>query len=240
MSRLNGKVAIVSGASRGMGHAVAQLFLDHGAVVVATDVVDPEPFQGEVHFEKLDVTKFADWERVTKTVNERFGSIDVLVNNAGIVGSYNGMEDTSEEDWNRTLAVDLNGVWYGMKAVTPYMKASGRGSIVNFSSIWGLVGVPAAAAYVAAKGAVTNLSRSAALSHATQGIRVNSIHPGFIDTPLTQGQAPELNASVIASTPMGRAGKPIELAYGALFLASDESSFMTGSQLVIDGGYTAQ
>jgi len=240
MSRLENKVSIVSGAARGMGREVARLFAAQGSTVIATDIVDPEPFEDDILFEKLDVTSFADWERLTASVHERFGRIDVLVNNAGIVGSYNGMEDTSEEDWNRTIAVDLNGVWFGMKSVVPYMKTAGKGSIVNFSSIWGIAGVPAAAAYCAAKGAVTNLTRSAAPSHVAHGIRVNSLHPGFIDTPLTQSQTPDLNTAVIASTPMGRAGKPIERAYGALFLASDESSFMTGSQLVIDGGYTAQ
>lgn len=240
MSRLENKVSIISGAARGMGREVAHLFAAEGSTVIATDIVEGDSFADGIEFEKLDVTSFADWQRVTASVLERHGRIDVLVNNAGIVGSYNGMEDTSEEDWNQTIAVDLNGVWFGMKSVVPSMKANGKGSIVNFSSIWGLNGVPAAAAYCAAKGAVTNLTRSAALSHVGDGIRVNSLHPGFVDTPLTQGQAAELNTAVIASTPMGRAGKPIELAYGALFLASDESSFMTGSQLVIDGGYTAQ
>jgi len=240
MSRLENKISIVSGAACGMGREVARLFAAEGSTVVATDIVEGEPFEDGIEFEKLDVTSFADWQRVTASVLERYGRVDVLVNNAGIVGSYNGMEDTSEEDWNQTIAVDLNGVWFGMKSVVPSMKTAGKGSIVNFSSIWGLTGVPAAAAYCAAKGAVANLTRSAALSHVGDGIRVNSLHPGFVDTPLTQGQAPALNTAVIASTPMGRAGKAIELAYGALFLASDESSFMTGSQLVIDGGYTAQ
>lgn len=240
MNRMQDKVSIVTGAGRGMGREIAELFAAEGSTVIATDVVPGEAFADGIEFRELDVTRFEDWQRVCAEVVEQHGRIDVLVNNAGIVGSYDGMAETDEQDWSRTLDVDLNGVWYGMKAVVPAMREAGSGSIVNFSSIWGLMGVPAAAAYCAAKGAVTNLTRSAALSHAGDGIRVNSVHPGFIDTPLTQAQAEELNAAVIASTPMGRPGRPREVAYGALFLASDEASFVTGTQLVIDGGYTAQ
>lgn len=240
MSRLQGKVAIVSGAGRGMGHAVAQLFADHGATVIATDFAEPEPFRGDVHFESLDVTKSSDWDRVVRAASERFGNVNVLVNNAGIIGSYAGVADITEDDWDKTIAVNQTGVWFGMRAVIPGMLEAGGGSIVNFSSIWGQVAVPGVAAYHASKGAVTTMSKNVAMTYATQGIRVNSVHPGFVNTPLTAAQDPALNAAVIDATPMKRGGEALEIAYGCLFLASDESSYITGTALVIDGGYTAQ
>ena len=148
--------------------------------------------------------------------------------------------ELSSAEWDRVVAVNQTGVFYGMREITPTMLAQGSGSIVNVSSIWGNTAVAGAHAYHATKGAVRNMSKNAAITFATTGVRVNSLHPGFIQTPLTDAQDPAVNEFVVSQTPMGRAGRPEEIAAGAVFLASDESSFMTGSELVIDGGYLAQ
>jgi NAD(P)-dependent dehydrogenase (short-subunit alcohol dehydrogenase family) len=162
----------------------------------------------------------------------------VLVNNAG-TPFYDAVHDCSTQNWRKVLALNQDGCFFGMREVIPHMLAHKTGSIVNMSSIWGIGAVPGAHGYHASKGALIRMSRNAAVSYAGDGIRVNSIHPGFIDTPLTQAQD-AIRAIVIDRTPMQRAGKPLEIAYGCLFLASDESSFMTGAELVIDGGYRAQ
>jgi len=239
MNRLEGKVAVVTGAARGMGHAVAELFADEGATVVATDVVEPEPYVGKVDFLHLDVTSEPEWRGVIAQVAETHGRLDVLVNNAGII-AYEPLDELDMNAWQRVIAVNMTGVWLGMKHAVPVMKRSGRGSIVNFSSIWGNAAVPGAHAYHATKGAVRNMTKNAAMTYVKDGIRVNSVHPGFIDTPLTEAQDPGVNAYVIGMTPMGRAGKPVEVANGVLFLASNEASYVTGAELVIDGGYLAQ
>ena len=185
------------------------------------------------------------WARKT-TGNEfvgnllsKHGRVDVLVNNAGII-AYSPLHELTTEDWMRVLNVNQTGVFLGMRAVVPAMQRQKTGSIINVSSIWGNAAVPGAHAYHATKGAVRNMTKNAAITYVADGVRVNSLHPGFIDTPLTQAQAPEVNAFVVAATPMKRAGTTREIANGALFLASDESSFMTGAELVIDGGYLAQ
>jgi len=233
-------VALITGAAGGMGHAVANLFASEGAKVVATDVQDPEPAYGkEVRFRHLDVTDEAAWRRAVGEILEQEGRLDVLVNNAGVI-AYEPLHELTLEDWQRVVAVNQAGVFLGMREAVPAMRQGGGGSIVNFSSIWGNVAVPGAHAYHATKGAVRNMSKNAALTYAGENIRVNSVHPGFIDTPLTQAQAPEINEQVIEATPLKRAGRPDEVAYGCLFLASDEASFVTGSELVIDGGYLAQ
>lgn len=241
MGRLDGKVALVTGAAQGMGRTVAELFTREGARVVATDVRDPEPaFAEGVAFERLDVTEEAEWQRVVGALVERHGRLDVLVNNAGII-AYEPIHELGVADWQKVVAVNQTGVFLGMREAVAAMRQGGHGgSIVNFSSIWGNAAVPGAHAYHATKGAVRNMSKNAAVTYAEEGIRVNSMHPGFIDTPLTRAQAREINEQVIAATPMKRAGKPEEVAYGCVFLASDESSFMTGGELVIDGGYLAQ
>lgn len=238
--RIQGKVVLVTGAASGIGFAVAELFAKEGATVYATDIVAPaQPYPAGVISLALDVTSEADWAKAVSAIVEKSGRLDVLVNNAGII-AYEPLHDLSMENWLNMIAVDQTGVFLGMREAVRVMRPQKSGSIINVSSIWGSVAVGAAHAYHAAKGAVRNMSKNAAMTYATEGIRVNSIHPGFIDTPLTQAQAPELNEVVIGSTPMKRAGKPIEIAHGALYLASDESTYVTGTELVIDGGYLAQ
>ncbi|MDO8307505.1 MAG: glucose 1-dehydrogenase [Actinomycetota bacterium] len=239
MSRLEGKVAIVTGASRGIGYAVAQLFADHGATVVATSLTKRDPYRGDVHFETLDVAQDEDWKRVTALTLDRFGGIDVLVNNAGII-VYEPAHELDHDGWDKVVAVNQTGVWLGMRSVIPHMLERGNGSIINISSIWGSAAVAGGFAYHATKGAVRNMSKNVAITYAEQGIRCNSVHPGFIDTPLTQSQDQAINDWVVNATPMKRAGLPVEIAYGCLYLASDEAKFVTGSELVIDGGYLAQ
>lgn len=239
MDRLKGKVALITGASQGIGLSVAQIFAREGATVIAVDVKPASDCKGfEVH--NLDVTSQADWSRVVESVIAKHGRIDVLVNNAGIVGCYETLDGTDLESWNRVLNVNLTGSFLGIHAVLPSMRAMRKGSIINFSSMWGIVGVAGAAAYAAAKGGVRNMTKNAAVTYAPENIRVNSVHPGLIRTPLVTSQSDDMNAEIIAKTPMGRMGTPEEVANVCLFLASDESSFMTGSEMVIDGGYLAQ
>lgn len=239
MNRLQGKVALVTGAAQGIGLAIAQMFAREGAIVIAADV-KAVPASSEFESVTLDVSSPADWDRVVNSIVARHGRIDVLVNNAGIVACYEQVHGTDLASWERVLAVNLTGSFLGMQAVLPSMRAARKGSIINFSSIWGNVGVAGAAAYNAAKGGVRNMTKNAAVTYAPENVRVNSVHPGLIRTPLVIGQSDEMNAGIISNTPMGRMGTPEEIAYGCLFLASDESSFMTGSELIIDGGYLAQ
>ncbi|MBI2702473.1 cyclopentanol dehydrogenase [Mycobacterium gordonae] len=248
-NRLAGKVALITGAARGQGAAEARLFAAEGASVVVTDVRDDALGTLEkelldsgatVLATRLDVTAEADWGRVVAETTDAFGQLNVLVNNAGILNMA-GVEETSLELWNRIVSVNQTGVWLGMKYTIPAMRKTSGGSIVNVSSIYGLIGSGAAAAYQATKGAVRLLTKTAAVQYAPEGIRVNSLHPGVIDTGMVEEEVPaDLMPALTAATPLGRRGKPEEIAYGALFLASDESSFATGSELVLDGGYTAQ
>lgn len=239
MSRLKDKVALVTGAAQGIGLAIAQAFVREGAVVIAGDVKPGFQIEG-AYVEKLDVTSPEDWGRIVRIILDGHGRIDVLVNNAGIVGCYEPVHKTDVESWSRVVAVNQTGTFLGMHAVLPSMLSAKRGSIVNFSSIWGNAGVPGAAAYSATKGAVRNLTKNAAVTYASENVRVNSIHPGLIRTPLVDAQSLEMNSGIIAQTPMGRMGTPEEVAAACLFLASDEASFVTGSELVVDGGYLAQ
>jgi 3alpha(or 20beta)-hydroxysteroid dehydrogenase len=233
LGRLGGKVALVTGAASGIGLAVAELFGAHGATVVATDI------RADGDRLALDVSSEKDWRAVVARVEREHGRIDVLVNNAGI-GAPEGIVDSELDTWNRVIAVTQTGVLLGMREVIPLMRRGGGGSIVNVCSIWGVAAVPGLAAYHAAKGAVRMLGKNAAISHAQDGIRVNSVYPGFVDTPLTQANDPAVNAAIIGVTPLARAGRPIEIAYGCLFLASDEAGFVTGADLAVDGGYLAR
>jgi NAD(P)-dependent dehydrogenase (short-subunit alcohol dehydrogenase family) len=239
-TRLRDKVALVTGAASGIGSAVAQLFAEEGAVVFASDISTARPDQvPRVQSVTLDVTREDHWAAAVETIVDRHGRLDILINNAGII-AYESLHELDVKQWMQMIAVDQTGVFLGMREAIGVMRKQQSGSIVNISSIWGSAAVAGAHAYHAAKGAVRNMSKNAAVTYATEGIRVNSVHPGFIDTPLTRAQAGDLNAAVIASTPMMRPGTPMEVAYGCLYLASDESSYVTGAELAIDGGYLAQ
>jgi NAD(P)-dependent dehydrogenase (short-subunit alcohol dehydrogenase family) len=238
--RLRDKVALVTGAASGIGQAVAELFAKEGAIVFASDLEKPKVAPSdEIRSIALDVTSEPAWETAIAEIVRRCGKLDVLINNAGII-AYEPLHELSLREWLALLAVDQTGVFLGMREAVRVMREQRAGAIVNVSSIWGNAAVGGAHAYHAAKGAVRNMTKNVALTYVAEGIRVNSVHPGFIDTPLTRAQAPELNEQVIAATPMRRGGTAIEVAYGCLYLASDEASFVTGAELVIDGGYLAQ
>jgi 3alpha(or 20beta)-hydroxysteroid dehydrogenase len=237
MNRLQGKVAIVTGASRGMGQGIAEGMAAEGATVIGCDVL---PFESDklAASEQLDVTDEAGWQALVAKVTERFGAPTVLVNNAGVTAMDDIVNCTLEE-WNHVIGVDQTGVFLGMKAVIPGMRTAGGGSIVNISSICGAAAVPGIAAYHAAKAGVLTLTKNAAVTYATDGIRANSILPGSIVTPMTQGQTDEVNSVFIDATPMRRQALPSEVAWAAVFLASDEASYITGVDLPVDGGYLA-
>ena len=246
--RLDGKVALISGAARGMGQAEADLFAQEGAKVVLADVLDDLGQQaaqdivrqgGEARYVHLDVTLESDWQRAVETAEQTYGRLSILINNAGIVRMA-PLDETSLEAWHEVINVNQTGVFLGMKHAIPAMRRAGGGSIINISSVAGLVGLPNIPAYQASKGAVRLLTKNAAVQYAQDNIRVNSIHPGRIETPMTTPLASERREMVINLTPLRRDGKPREVAYGALFLASDEASYVTGAELVIDGGFTAQ
>jgi NAD(P)-dependent dehydrogenase (short-subunit alcohol dehydrogenase family) len=250
MGRLDGKVALISGGARGQGAAEAKMFAREGAKVVFGDVLDDEGKQveaeiaelgGEALYIHLDVTSEADWRAAVDTAVSRYGKLDLLVNNAGIV-LRKGIEETTEAEWDRVMAVNSKGVFLGTKAAIPAMRQAGGGSIVNISSTAGLVGSgQGLAAYSATKGSVRLFTKSTAIQHARDNIRCNSVHPGPIDTPMLQEAWDESRREErINRVPLGRIGTTDDIAYGVLFLASDEASFMTGSELVIDGGSTAQ
>ena len=246
--RLDGKVALISGAARGMGECEARLFAREGAKVVLGDVLEEQGRKvaaeinqqgGAAMFVRLDVTTEGDWQQAAATAEQTYGKLDVLVNNAGIV-RMSPLDETTLEAWNEVINVNQTGVFLGMKHAVPAMRRAGGGSIINISSVAGLVGLPNIPAYQASKGAVRLLTKNAAVQYAKDKIRANSIHPGRIETPMTANLTPERRQLVLSMTPLGRDGKPEEVAYGVLYLASDESSFVTGSELVIDGGFTAQ
>jgi len=238
--RLQGKVALVTGAAGGIGYAICELFAREGAAVFASDIVPPTtPYPSGITALNLDVTEEAAWEEAVDAVVRNAGRLDILVNNAGII-AYEPLHELDLREWHKMIAVDQTGVFLGMREAVRVMRRQKAGAIINVSSIWGSAAVAGAHSYHAAKGAVRNMSKNAAMTYVGEGIRVNSVHPGFIHTPLTDAQAPELNDQVIASTPMKRGGTAMEVAYGCLFLASDEASYVTGTEVVIDGGYLAQ
>lgn len=239
MNTLKNKIAIVTGANQGIGFAITKKLVEHGAEVYAFDIKEDAEYGKGVTFIRNDVTKEEDWKAsIQKVINEQ-GRIDILVNNAGLI-AYTPIHEIELEEWHRLIAVDQTGVLLGMKYAILQMMKQKQGSIINISSIWGSVGAANVVAYNAAKGAVVLMTKNAAITYAKNGIRVNSVHPGFINTPLTDSQDVELNKVVIAATPMGRGGEPNEIANGVAFLASEQASYITGAELVIDGGYTAQ
>ena len=249
--RLAGKVALISGGARGMGAAEARLFAREGACVVIGDILDGEGRAveaeilgsgGQAAYVHLDVTSEADWERAVAAAVSRFGRLDVLVNNAG-VGGGSLLEHTTAAAWDRGMDVNAKGVFLGTRAAIPAMRRAGGGSIVNISSQLGLVGLERSSPwYQASKGAVRTLTKLTAVQYARERIRANSVHPGPITTPMTEARRgdPGHYEYMVSRIPLGRYGEPDEVAYGVLYLASDESSFVTGSELVIDGGWTAQ
>ena len=247
--RLENKVALISGGARGMGATEAKLFVTEGARVVIGDVLEEEGRRteaeinetgGECLFIRLDVTSASDWQRAVAATVARFGKLDVLVNNAGIYRTER-VEETSEELWDQVMEINAKGVFLGTKYAIPEMRKAGGGSIINISSVAGLVGNHMSAAYSSSKGAVRLFTKSTAIQYASEGIRANSIHPGTIETLMTAPMLAdeEYRQDRVTRTPLGRLGRPEDVAYGALYLASDESSFVTGSELVIDGGRTA-
>ena len=246
--RLEGKVALISGGARGMGAEEALLFAREGARVVIGDVLEEgrdiaaQIGGGQAIFVRLDVTRESDWQRAVSMAEEVYKRLDILVNNAG-VSATGGIEDTTVEEWDRVMEVNAKGVFLGTKHAIPAMQRSGGGSIINISSQLGIVAMnESSPQYIASKGAVRLLTKSTALQYAADGIRCNSVHPGPIVTPMTQGRRSDeaVRELMESRIPLGRYGEAIDVAYGVLYLASDEASFMTGSELVIDGGWVAQ
>jgi NAD(P)-dependent dehydrogenase (short-subunit alcohol dehydrogenase family) len=250
MRRLQERVALITGAASGIGRVTAERLADEGATVVVTDVQDEAGEQtsadlrdtgGDALYVHLDVTDEAGWQAAVERVLAERGRLDILVNNAGL-GDLATIEETSLADWERTVAIDQTGVFLGMKSCADALKASGHGSVINISSIFGTSGgFGTSPAYHAAKGAVRTLTKNVALHWATEGVRVNSVHPGFIRTPiLDQAKGTEVWDAMTAMTPMGRLGEPHEIAAAVAYLASDDASFVTGLELYVDGGYIAR
>ena len=251
--RVAGKVALVTGAASGLGAESARRLAREGAAVMLTDLgveagqgVTDEILAagGKAAFLAQDVMDEARWAEVVDATVERFGGLDVLVNSAG-VGEGQPILEATLEGWRRTVGINLDGTFLGVRQAAPVMVAAGRGSIINISSILGKVGMPGASAYCASKGGVALFTKAVALELAGAGVRVNSVHPGFIETPMVLGafrrsdNENEMRDMIVSRHALGRLGVPREIADAIVFLASDESSFMTGSELVIDGGYTA-
>jgi NAD(P)-dependent dehydrogenase (short-subunit alcohol dehydrogenase family) len=250
VDRLTGRVALVTGSGSGIGAAVARRLASEGAAVLVTDIQEEAGTRvagqikeggGRAAYAHLDVTSEADWETAVALAVSDFGGLDILVNNAG-TGDLAAIEDTSLADWVRTIGVDQTGVFLGMKTAAAALAASGHGSVINISSIFGTSGgFGTSPAYHAAKGAIRTLTKNIALHWADRGVRVNSVHPGFIDTAmLDQARGTPFERAMLEATPMGRLGQPAEVAAGVAYLASDDASFVTGLELYIDGGYTAR
>ena len=249
--RLESKVALISGGARGIGASIASIFAVEGAKVVIGDILEEEGDRtaakitedgGECCFVRLDVTNEADWERAVGEAVSRFGKLDILVNNVGISARGN-VEETSEAEWTPTMDINVKGAFLGARQAVPVMRTGGGGSIINMSSGAGIAPQPGTSgAYAASKGAVRIFSKSTAIQYANDNIRCNSVHPGPIETDMLLATRPDPSAleAMLGRVPLGRFGRPEEIAYGVLYLASDESSSVTGSELVIDGGRTAQ
>jgi len=250
MQRLENRVALVTGAASGIGRAIALRLAEEGAAVLVTDIADDAGKQtalditdkgGRATYFHLDVTSPEEWKAAVAAAVDEFGGLDILVNNAGM-GDLEAIEDTTVEGWEKTIAIDQTGVFLGMKIAAEELKKSDHASVINISSIFGASGgFGTSPAYHAAKGAVRILTKNVALHWAQEGIRVNSVHPGFVDTPiLDDARGTPFEEAILSMTPMGRLGRPEEIAAGVAFLASDDASFMTGSELYIDGGYMAR
>jgi len=248
--RLENKVALISGGARGMGAVEARLFAKEGAQVIIGDMLEDEgrKVEAEINeaggvcvFVTLDVSNEDAWRKAVNEAVSRYGKLDILVNNAGIYRAHN-VEETTADEWDQVMDINAKGVFLGTKHAIPAMRDTGGGSIVNISSVAGLTGSKETSAYNASKGAVRLLTKSTAIQYAADGIRANSVHPGTIETPMTEGFLADDTArqNRMDRTPIGRLGRPEDVAYGALYLASDEASFVTGSELVIDGGRTAE
>jgi NAD(P)-dependent dehydrogenase (short-subunit alcohol dehydrogenase family) len=250
MNRLEGRVALVTGAASGIGKATAQRLSAEGAAVLVTDIqVDAGEATakelthggGRAAFIRHDVSSESEWEAACARAVDEFGSLDILVNNAGM-GDIKPIEETTLDEWNRTVSIDQTGVFLGMKVAGPHLKRSAHASVINISSIFGASGgFGVSPAYHAAKGAVRTLTKNVALRWATEGVRVNSIHPGFIATPiLEQARGTDIWDGMTSLTPMGHLGRPEDIAAGVAYLASDDAAFVTGLELYIDGGYMAR
>ncbi len=255
MQRLEGKTALVTGGGLGIGRATCLRLAEAGARVAVTDVLESEgravvaeitAAGGEAGFWRLDVSREAEVSDVIEDVVEAFGHLDVLVNNAGISGSNKPTHEITEAEWDRLMAVNVKGVFFCTKHALPHMIKARRGSIVNLSSIYGIVGAPDVPPYHASKGAVREMSKTDAIMYAPYQIRVNSVHPGFIWTPMvehfaaSQGNAAEARKALDALHPLGHIGDPDDIAWAIVYLASDEAKFVTGAEFVVDGGYTAR
>jgi NAD(P)-dependent dehydrogenase (short-subunit alcohol dehydrogenase family) len=256
MGRIKNKVAVVTGGARGIGRSVCKVFAREGAAVAVTDIIDNEGRQvvdeiknagGRAEFWNMDTSREEDVIRVFSAVDDQLGGIDVLVNNAGISGTNKPTHKIESEEWDQVIRVNVKGVFLCTKHVVPYLQRNNGGSVINLSSIYGIISAPDLPPYHASKGAVRLMSKTDALLYAKDNIRVNSIHPGYIWTPLVADLAESSEEGVDnfrrnldAKHPIGHVGEPEDIAYGALYLASDESKFVTGSELVIDGGYIAQ
>lgn len=255
MDRLKGKVAVVTGGALGLGRATALRMAEEGAAVAVCDILVQEAnaFVDELAgrgFDaccwQLDVSREAEVKRVMDAVAQRFGRIDILVNNAGVAGANKPTDEITEAEWDFVQAVNVKGVFFGTKHAIPHLRRAGGGSIINLSSIYGLVSAPDVPPYHASKGAVRMMTKTDALLYAKDRIRVNSIHPGFIWTPMVEGYVQDsgheaaTRVSLDALHPLGHIGEPDDIAWGCVYLASDEAKFVTGAGLVIDGGYTAR
>ncbi len=255
MDRVKGKVAVVTGGARGIGRSACSLLAQEGAIVAVTDILDEEGRRATeeisrtgatARFWHLDVANETEVARVLSDIARSFGGIDVLVNNAGITGVDKPTHEITEPEWDKVMAVNLKSVFFCTKHAVPYMQSAGGGSIINLSSIYGIIGAGDVPPYHASKGAIRLITKNDAIIYARDGIRVNSIHPGFIWTPLVEkfaadrGEMETIRAQIASRHPLGKMGEPDDVSWGVVYLASDESKFVTGSELVIDGGYTAQ
>jgi NAD(P)-dependent dehydrogenase (short-subunit alcohol dehydrogenase family) len=253
--RVRGEVAVVTGGSLGIGRACALRLAEHGAAVAVTDVLDDEGRAvveeiraggGTAEYWHLDVADEQQCKQVIDEAAAKFGKLTVLINNAGVSGANRPTHEITEDEWDHVMSINVKGVFFCTKHAIPHMKAAGKGSIVNLSSIYGLVGAPDVPPYHASKGAVTLMSKTDALIYAADKIRVNSLHPGYIWTPMVEkhlasmGDVEEGREALKSLHPIGEVGESDDIAWGVVYLASDESKFITGSELVIDGGYTAR